>query len=228
MFRPKKNGLFHPYSTGKEGTNIFGFDRKGTRSHTTIGILGCTPGCGVTHLAIALGSYCSSKSRKSTAFLEFHTRNEISGLLPENRLAEFEENSSQRPHFKLQGMDYYPCVKSNEIPALMNRRYDYLILDMGSLGEADLSEFLRCDRKLVLGSLAPWKAESYQTFFHSFQSISNLGEGFTFLTQTGNTKDVREFSKTNHISVRSVPFIQNPFRIEKQLFLFLDELLTER
>lgn len=227
VFHLKKNGLFLPYFTRKEESDIFGFDWKGTKSHATIGILGCTPGCGVTHLAIALGSYCSSKSKKSTAFLELHPRDEISRLLPGTKAVDPEESSTVRPHFKLQGIDYYPQVKSDEIPALLNLKYDYLILDMGSLGEADLSEFLRCDRKLVLGSLAPWKTESYHAFFDKFSSTYNLGEGFTYLMQTGNEKNAREFSKIHHVSMRGVPFIQNPFRIEKQLFLFLEGLLTE-
>lgn len=217
----------------------------------TIGIMGCDSGTGVTHLAIALCSYCCSKQRKRAAFLELHTRNEISQLIPESELFSAmnapsrifcspEVHCSTSPlgtshalesgqgslHFKFHGVDYYPHVSDNEIPALLNRGYDYLILDMGSLKEADLSEFLRCDRKLVLGSLAPWKIWTYEEFFRQFDKSVNLGEGFYYLAQTGTTKKIPQFSKTHHISMSGVPFIKNPFHIEKELFLFLGTLLA--
>lgn len=217
----------------------------------TIGIMGCDAGIGVTHLAIALCSYCCSKQRKRAALLELHTRNEISQLVPESELcaamnahsrtscsAEVHskaslfgtshslESGQSYLHFKLHGVDYYPHVAGNEVPALLNQGYDYLILDMGSMKEADHSEFLRCDRKLVLGSLAPWKIWTYEEFFRQFSNSVNLGEGFYYLAQTGTTKNIPQFSKAHHISMSGVPFIKNPFQIEKELFLFLGTLLT--
>lgn len=125
-------------------------------------------------------------------------------------------------------MDYYPCVKGTEIPALLNLNYDYLILDMGSQSEADLSEFLRCDRKLILGSLAPWKTYSYQGIFHKFQNVYDVKKGICFLSQWGSLNNDRTFSRAHHISIQNVPFISTPFRLEKQLFVFFDGLLTER
>lgn len=213
--------------------------------------MGCDSGIGVTHLAIALCSYCCSKQRKRAAFLELHTRNEISQLIPESELfaamntqsrascsAEMHskvsllgtshapESGRDKLHFKYHGVDYYPHVSGNEVPALLNQGYDYLILDMGSMKEADHSEFLRCDRKLVLGSLAPWKIWTYEEFFRQFDNSVNLGEGFYYLTQTGTAKSIPHFSKAHHISMSGVPFIKNPFRIEKELFLFLGALLA--
>lgn len=131
-----------------------------------------------------------------------------------------------RPCFKLHGVDYYPRVTGSELPVLLNQGYDYLILDIGSLREADFSEFLRCDRKLVLGSLAPWKLGTYEDFFRQFDNSPNLGEGFDYLVQTGTAKNISHFSKTHRISMAAVPFIKNPFRLEKELFLFFGSLLA--
>ena len=124
-------------------------------------------------------------------------------------------------------MDYYPQVKSSEIPALMNLKYDCLIFDMGSQHEADLAEFLRCKYKVVLGSLAPWKAYAYQSFLSQLDNVYHVRKGFYYLSQWGSEKHNRTFAKTHHLSMQSVPFIQNPLRIEKQLFLFFEDLLTE-
>lgn len=191
----------------------------------TIGIIGCQPGSGVTHLAITLSNYCSSRLRQNTACLELHSRNELSQL--SSQLNEHSDYEEQRitPAFRIQKVDYYPSICSDMIPVLLNRGYGYLILDLGNINEADHQEFLRCDKKLVLGSLSPWKKEKYQEFFHTFDKTMNLGEGFHYLVQTGTYKNILNFSKTNHIFMRNVPFINNPFHIEKELFLFLQELL---
>lgn len=207
----------------------------------TIGIMGCDAGGGVTHLAIALCNYCCSKQRKKVAYLELHARNEISQLIPESKLYSalrpqstkqtqrngLLDSTSCQGCFQFHGVDYYPHVSDSMIPALLNQGYDYLVLDIGSQKEADYSEFLRCDRKLVVGSVAPWKLWRYEEFFRQFDNLQNLGEGFHYLLQMGSWADASRFTKSHHISMIPIPFIKNPFRIEKELFLFLEELLTE-
>lgn len=191
----------------------------------TIGVIGCGPGSGVTHLTIALSNYCSSRLRQNTACLELHSRNELSQLSPQPDVHTHCDRQHTHSGFRIQKVDYYPSVCSEMIPVLLNRGYGYLILDLGNIKEADHQEFLRCDKKLVLGSLSPWKKEKYQEFFHTFDKTMNLGEGFHYLVQTGTYRNILDFSRTNHIFMRNVPFINNPFHIEKELFLFLQELL---
>lgn len=161
--------------------------------------------------------------------MEFHGRDEISQLFRGKGDVTSAKADCGLPHFHHCGIDYYPNITGSEIPTLFNMGYHYLIFDMGCFGESDFQEFLRCDRKLILGSLAPWKTKSYQDFFAYLGNITNLGEGLYYLVQTGNTKDILQFSKTYHISRRNIfqiPFIKNPFCIEKELFLFLQELLS--
>lgn len=193
-------------------------------------MIGCSYGVGVTHLAIALCNYCASKQRKKCAYLELHGRNEISQLVPEAKLlSDTPQNTgiSIRPHFRIRGVDYYPAVTEHEIPALLNCGYDYLIFDIGTLDDGMFSEFLRCDRKLVLGSLAPWKSWKYESFFQKYQNNITIKEGFDYFVQTGSTKELDSFSKTHHIKMQVVPFIKNPFYIEKELFPFLGTISKE-
>lgn len=117
-------------------------------------------------------------------------------------------------------------VLSSEIPSLLNLGYDYLIFDMGSLNEADIPEFLRCDRKLVYGSLASWKAPHYEAFFQQYDTYTNLGEGFCYLLQTGVNKTLSQFSKKHHIHLCTVPFINHPFHISRDLFPFFTTILS--
>lgn len=192
----------------------------------TIGIVGCSSGSGVTHLGIALSVFCSSKLRKRTAFIELHTRNEISQLVPDYIFQNPACMSQTHPHFSLHGIDFYPCASSNDIPFLLNLGYEYIIMDLGCQTEAIFSEFFRCDRKLVLGSLSSWKIRDYQKCLESFQQNVSLGEGFFYLVQSGIFKNISHFSRSWHITMHNVPFINNPFLISKEVFVFFETLLA--
>lgn len=183
----------------------------------TIGLIGCHPGCGVTHFAIALSSFCGSKLRKKTALLEMHGREELSAL---------NLTDKNTIHFLCHGADYYPCFNSEKLPYLLNCGYEYFILDFGNIQEADRQEFLRCDRKLVLGSMVPWKIQSFEHFFTTSYNEEAIGRGFTYLVQSGSYKNIVEFSKRHHITMQSIPFIKNPFRIGKEHFSFLQEVVS--
>lgn len=191
--------------------------------------MGCNSGIGVTHLAIALCNFCASKLGKRTAYIELHQRNEILPFLSGQKHTVSSKTDTGRSFFQCRGIDYYPNANEGEIPSLLNLGYSYLIFDLGSFVEADFPEFLRCDCKIVLGSLAPWKAESWKEFFSYICGSTHLWEGFRYLLQTGNTKDILHFSKMYQISGRQItqiPFIKNPLYIEKALFLFFQELLA--
>lgn len=179
---------------------------------------------GVTHLSIALCNYCVSKRKKTCAYLELHRRNEISQLITETHLLDCLRGHS---YFRLHGVDFYPAVDIEDIPALLNLDYDYLILDAGAMNEGFFSEFLRCDRKLIVGSLAPWKSWKYEAFFQNNTNTLNLRKGFDYLVQTGVKTNVSSFARKHHINLQTVPFINNPFCLEKDIFPFLGILSSE-
>jgi hypothetical protein len=176
-------------------------------------------GLGVTHLALSLASFCASKRRLETAVLELHSRDELS------RLPAPDPSSV---NFRIHGIDCYPRVDSSDMPVLLNQRYDCLILDLGTIREANLPELLRCDARLILCSTAPWKTRALEEFPSYFEDTIQLGESFQYLMQTGYQEQSISFSNGVTIPARkcrTIPFIKNPFRIEKELFLFFEELL---
>ena len=87
------------------------------------------------------------------------------------------------------------------------------------------NEYLRCDRKLVIGSLAPWKKNCYESLFSKYPTSLKNGDGFVYLVQTGNRHDMKDFAKKNGISMERIPFLPNPFQIGREHFTFLEQLL---
>ena len=106
-----------------------------------------------------------------------------------------------RTVFDIHGVDYYPDITPDELPELYNQGYHILLLDFGSFNECCINEFLRCDRKLVIGSLAPWNIRQYRELLESISHYTNLGEGFYCLTRTESPKQIRDFSRLYQISI---------------------------
>ena len=127
--------------------------------------------------------------------------------------------------FTIYDVDYYPAVSIGEIPQILNHGYCYLLYDFGVLTEANYNEFLRCDRKNVIGSLAPWKEQLYHKFIQSIFIGQKSGEDFYYLVLFGEGNDMQAFRKKYHLSMAQIPFFKNPFHIEKEQFPFLQELL---
>lgn len=113
-------------------------------------------------------------------------------------------------HFRLHGVDYYPNLAPDAVPRLLNMGYDYLILDLGSLNESAAAEFLRCDRKIVLGSLALWKAWSYEEFSNNLTALQTLGKVIIIWYRWEHSRIIPFFQAALHIhaggSVHQKPF----------------------
>lgn len=127
--------------------------------------------------------------------------------------------------FSIYDVDYYPAVSVGDVPQIFTLGYCYLLFDFGVLTDENLGEFLRCDRKIVIGSLAPWKQDFYHEFIQSSYFRQKQWESFYYLVLFGETADIRNFRAKYHISMKQIPFFKNPFHIEKEQFAFLQELL---
>lgn len=124
-------------------------------------------------------------------------------------------------------MDYYPNVGKDLLTELINSDYAFLVLDFGVLSAQSIDDFYRCNRKFIIGSLAPWKRDN---FFHFLKKniTKNIKDSFYYLLQNGCKESAREFSKDANIPFYNlifVPFLENPFHITNNEFSFLERLL---
>lgn len=225
LYCRKKTVIFSHFFFRWEEKKIFKFQKKTVLKHYSVGICGCEHGCGTTHLTIALANYCASKLRQRTACLELNSTANFQNLTGfESEHAPLFQKESQNK-ICIYGVDYYPNLSPCEIPKIYNQDYHYLLSDFGILTEQTFGEFLRCDQKIIIGSLAPWKQEIYGKFFELYFSNQKQQENFCYLSLFGEKQDMHRFSRKYHISMRQIPFLKNPFHIEKEQFSFLQQLL---
>lgn len=203
------------------------FHQKKAKEHLIIGIAGTAAGLGVTHLCIALANYTASKQRKKTACLELADTKSFEQLGLCHLVHNKDRKDAANRYFKIHDVDYYPNVQKDDLPLLINSGYEILILDFGTLNSAYLDELFRCDRKFLLCSNAPWRKSELSSCLSSFHVIDKM-EFLLYLINYGNKLDLARLALDCSIpyeQLRSVPFLQNPFHIEKEYFSFFEKLL---
>ena len=108
MWLQRRNVLLCKFYNERSWYIIRNIGKTDLNKRLTIGILGCTAGAGVTHLAITLSNLCHSKLHKKTALLELHKRKNLSTIPSETTLPCRCGFMGDRTVFDIHGVDYYP------------------------------------------------------------------------------------------------------------------------
>lgn len=175
-----------------------------------IGIAGVTAGAGVTHLTFAFASYGASVGKRKTAVVE----------LSQNHA--FEELGGSDEVFERKGVTYYPNWLHQRLPEVLKEDYEVIILDLGSVYYRIRAELSRCNEKLILGSSAPWRSREYCNFVLEEMGEERAAKATVYLTNPGIEKDKKEIKRKICRPVYQIPFLPNPFCIEKSQYGFFE------
>jgi hypothetical protein len=169
-----------------------------------IGVIGTHKGAGVTHIAILLANYLNKWVGKQTAYIEYGVQNEIVYLQEE-----YENNMDRQ--FKLHGVTYYKNVHEKDMGTIMCGNYQCIILDLGTDLNKGRNEFLRSDKKIIIGSNSQWKKYELQKFLNGVHPDK---EGaFTYILPFAKGKEISNLMKEYNETFYSFPFEPNPFVI---------------
>lgn len=169
----------------------------------------------------------ASKKRKKTACLELSNTSAFEQLSRYGMPSALPTKTSAHRSFQIYDVDYYPQVQKDNLPVLINSGYEILILDLGLLHTDCLDELYRCDKKFILCSAAPWKQQAMLSRIASYPQITKTGNLF-FMINYGTKTDITEIGRQLSVPygrLHTVPFLQNPFHIEKEQFSFFEKLL---
>lgn len=184
---------------------------KGTKM---IGITGAQDGVGVTHFSIALANYAANVLQKKVVYLSLEDKNEIATMLTQNQ-----------PEYEFMNVRYCSYVTSIRISELWNEGYDYMILDFGQDYDRHRAEFLRCEKKMILGSLIPWKRSYFCRMMEKIKMETHY-KTWDYYALFGIKEDKKEFKIDYGIPLRTLPFIEDPFQIKKETYAFFQEAVS--
>ncbi len=180
----------------------------------SIGITGAASGVGVTHLAVTLANYSAAHKKRKTAVIELSGNHAFEKMTGTSEPGEWNR------------VAYYPNVKQYHIAEILSGDYEVVIFDMGNAYYRVRTELLRCDEKLIVGSLAPWRKAEYENFVLEEMGEDRWVRGMIFLAQYGMKRDKKDFVKTAGVPVYNLPFIREPVKADKTCFEFLNGFLV--
>lgn len=188
---------------------------KEIRPRISIGIMGQDSGLGVTHLSIALANYIGGYLHARTAFVELGERDAMLGL----------SETGVEESFCKKGVDYYPAVSNGDLGYILNMDYEYTIIDLGVDSRKAREELMRCNGKLIVGSLSAWRKSEYYDYIDRLEKHTGDLDMYTFLALFGDKIEIKKCRRTFKIQVKGIPFIANPFCIDEKEIPFLQSLI---
>ena len=182
----------------------------------SIGVIGLGPRNGTTHVAIALANYLADVKGFEVCLAEKSDHSDI-GRIPE--LIEAGRDSDAHP-VRRNGVTYLTAGYAYETGFFKNKRFDYVIYDLGSNAHRAESVLMKCDTEIAVGSAAPGCTGEY------LQKGKEFGQG------DGNRKrlilinpadrSIMKRLSTGDLRVLPFPYEPDPLRPGKETIKVLE------
>lgn len=196
------------------------FKQNTKQGKLVFGILGTQKGAGVTHFSILMANYLSDYLGKNTAYLQYYTQKDI-GYLSEYV---YREKKDDKEPFQVNGITFYPNMKEQDIAEISGDYYNYIILDLGTEFNKCKNEFLRCDIKIIISSLAIWKRYELDQFIHNSNHIKN-NEHWNYAIPFARERDIKQVSKDFGKKFYKIPFEPDPFALSQETIQLFQKLI---
>ena len=180
----------------------------------SIGILGVQSGVGVTHLSVAMMEYSFRYRRSATAIVELSGNHEVE-LLQDHRKRSLHHTGRAQ---------FFPNQSCESPAEWVQASYDTYIVDAGSDYYRSRQEFMRCDKKIILMSLSPWKKREVDDFMSYIYETGKWNKSVTLLAHLGKKEDKKEFQRRYKIPIFCCPYIEDPFHLKEADARFLRTL----
>ncbi len=132
-----------------------------------IGITGTTAGCGSTYISLLVANILK-KMRKRVAYID------MSGVDDSSVTVTGEWARCDRANV-YKGVAYYDRGDTEAILDAFNEEYDHIIIDFGNGRVKYMKEFMRCDVKIVVGLVTPWKLQFFESYLHDNEEVVGKG-----------------------------------------------------
>jgi hypothetical protein len=124
------------------------------------------------------------------------------------------------------GICFFPETTLSSLPDLLQKDFEYFVLDMGILNPYTAYEFSRCHMQYMVGDFSLWKKEQTLHSLEQLLKINKINQEQVILLENPKIKESFPSKSVKGFSQKiTVPFISNPFQIASNEFVFYENML---
>lgn len=220
LFR-KKTGY------GSDVVNPFPMKEKIIISERIVGtiivsIIGVEGNVGTTHLSIVLANYLARMGHE-VAVVEANNSNDLQEI---ERAYEGKNFNSLTQSFMINGVHYFKSNADFDIPLLLSKGYNFILLDLGAYENNKLlNEFLRSHVQIVVAQGSEWKQKKLYDFVHMYHDQSNRWRICIPCSNDMMRDDIKKQIKGTN--VYGIPLHPDPYKTQKDSDSVLKNILGE-
>jgi hypothetical protein len=185
----------------------------------TLGILGAGRSCGVTHLSVWMSNWLTDVCHEKTAVLEWNGHGDFIKMI-HFCLGEQGDTGCG----EILGVNYYPASGAEELAFCMSHSYRRILIDYGEYTKERLEEWIRCDRRILLGSLSEWQSEQ---FLELFQMLDKMRQRWSTLVVFGSEETRRSVEKEMRRTILRVPYSVDAYMVTRTDMAFFEKLCMD-
>ncbi len=182
----------------------------------TIGIISGKKGEGVTTMSIAMATYLSGVKMKKAAIVEFCGNGDIKKIAKTYFACE-------KDKFSIFNVDYYSVKNKEKLSLIYNEDYEFIIVDFGSFYKKNIGEFIRCQIKIVMGSVNIWRFQEYLEVCQFIKEIPGSKKWLHILS--GDELDIKSCLKGKAITGVNRISINDPYVVENKHVEFFQSMI---
>ena len=186
-----------------------------------IGIAGTSCGVGCTHFSIMLMNYLTGFLRRNAVLLEFNGSGDLERL-------EYActGHVGQKNPYRVLDADYYKHAGPDALEEVLQKSYDDILIDFGSVKDGDQTWYWRCEKKFLVGSFSEWQQECFREF--EMEKRTERKKCWQSLAAFGSEETRKEFLRRYRIHTERIPFSADAFVVTKECGDFFARLLGDR
>lgn len=184
--------------------------RKEKQTETKIiGIAGAGTHAGCTHMAIMLATGFHALGYK-TAVLEDCNHGHFDDIANEYTL-----KTNHNGEFNYYGVDYYPFARPRALVRLLQKNYDYIVVDHGNFADCDRDFFLTSSSAVICCGSRPWEINNMETVFDALEDETVLSALYYSFPFASSNKALQSQIRRGMDTLKNIvfpAFTENPFR----------------
>ncbi len=183
-----------------------------------IAVSGTMNRIGTTSTALTIATFLKNQ-KFNVAVMEFHNSNNFFKI--KNCYDDIKEKEN---YFILNDISFYPHFEDLNILDVIQKEYNYIVLDMGVHKQCNMEEFKRANLRLIISGVKEWEL----TYLEEILSENEKVYKNKYLFNFSDNKQF-DFVKRNmdNLSCYMVPFIPDYFKYYKEYYDFYDATLRD-